>query len=1073
MSMQYRAVDAAVARAAVRKGTAQPAEWPDLTGSTPEYVRRWCDWLHRRWDDVELAEGIEIASPALAAALSEICSGRVAQPRRVRRAVESVLSYLLRVMTRATPFGLFAGVAPAMQGAHAEAKWGDSPRAVARPDAGWFSGFVAALEADHDVLRTLPVMANTLAVVRGDRLILPSQPRVDDAGVVSPADVEMRHSKPVQAVLRAARSPVCVGDLAATLAVEFPGTPEPVIDKMLNELVATGVLVSGLRPPMDVTDPLGHLLDQLDTGPARRQWRGLGELEALRRTLGRYADARTPAERRDLAVAASAQMTAVYTHTRPLLAVDTRLDAQVVLPRSVIAEGEAAASVLVRLTPHPHGNPAWRSWHGMFLDRYGQGSVVPLAEVVDADRGLGYPAGYRGSPHSLPTPVSSARDHALLRLAQRALLDGSGEILLDETSLAELTTDGSIHRPPHVVPHTELRFRVHAPTLDAVDKGAFTLVVASAARQAGASLGRFLYLFDTPDRDRIGAAFAALPTLNAGAITAQVTCPPLSPRAQNYVRAPALFPLISLGEHRLPDDQAQIPVDDLAVTADAHRLFLVRLSTGQVVEPLVHNALEFRHATHPLARFLAEITTARAAACVPFSWGAAAALSVLPRVRYGRSVLRSACWQLRAADLPAQRASQAEWERAWETLRGTYRIPSTVYLGERDVVLGVNLDEPAHRALLRSHLHRAGSATLTEAPDDDALGWIDGRAHEISLPMARTDPPLETPAAMRRRRPLRVLRHTGHLPGASAWLYARLHTYPRRQTELLTEHLPQLLACWPPTASGDLSGAAVEPRLPLTWPPAESGRMPSMWFLRYHDRTHAEGSHVRIRIRLETADDYSAAARRVGAWADRLRRAGLLNALILDTYRPEIGRYGTGPALAAAESAFAADSAAAIAQLAATTPAGPRPQVLTAASLIDLAEAFLGARDEALRWLIEHITHQGGPGMSRDQREHVLRLTDPYGGPSVECGPAGAERLAQAWEQRRPAVQAYRALLTESDDRPDPDRVLLALLHLHHARMIGTDAESERLCLRLARAAALSWVARSAEGTPHAPGNAG
>jgi len=56
---------------------------------------------------------------------------------------------------------------------------------------------------------------------------------------------------------------------------------------------------------------------------------------------------------------------------------------------------------------------------------------------------------------------------------------------------------------------------------------------------------------------------------------------------------------------------------------------------------MMMNAVEFHHRTHPLARFRCEITTVRAAACVPFVWGAA---SNLPRIRYRRAVLRPASW---------------------------------------------------------------------------------------------------------------------------------------------------------------------------------------------------------------------------------------------------------------------------------------------------------------------------------------------------------------------------------------------------------------------------------------------
>ncbi|MGH8919278.1 MAG: thiopeptide-type bacteriocin biosynthesis protein, partial [Actinomycetes bacterium] len=377
------------------------------------------------------------------------------------------------------------------------------------------------------------------------------------------------------------------------------------------------------------------------------------------------------------------------------------------------------------------------------------------------------------------------------------------------------------------------------------------MVVLSAARQAGTTIGRFLHLFESGDRDRMVRALAGLSTLVPGSLLAQVSCPPLSVRTGNLARAPAVFPPISLGEHR-PDAPAQIPLDDLAVSGDAHRLFLVCLSQGRIVEPVMVNAITFRHATHPLARFLCEITTARVGACVPFGWGAASGLPFVPRVRYGRTVLRPAGWNLSAPDLPWSRAAWRDWSLAWGGLRRRYRLPEVVDLGANDVRLRLDLDEPAHLAVLRTHLDRAGHVTLTEAPGHRDYGWTGGYAHEIVIPLAATDPPSASPSALRAG-PIRVTHHPGHPPGSSRWLYVKLYTHPDRQTEILTAQLPDVLSVW------------------------ENGPAGGWWFLRYPEPE----PHLRLRIRLHDSRAYGSAAQRVGAWADHLRGLGLLRNIVL------------------------------------------------------------------------------------------------------------------------------------------------------------------------------------------------
>ncbi|WP_406197028.1 thiopeptide-type bacteriocin biosynthesis protein [Kitasatospora sp. NBC_01560] len=253
-----------------------------------------------------------------------------------------------------------------------------------------------------------------------------------------------------------------------------------------------------------------------------------------------------------------------------------------------------------------------------------------------------------------------------------------------------------------------------------------------------------------------------------------------------------------------------------------------------------------------------------------------------------------------------------------------------------------------------------------------------------------------------------VGRDHGHLPGASGWAFAKVYGHPDRQAAILTRHLPELLA------------------------------------------------------------DLGDGAGRVGAWADGLRRAGLVSGLQWDTYRPETGRYGTGAAMAAAEAVFAADSAAALAQLALTAAGAPHPhphphphpQTVTAASFVDIAASFTGGTGAGARWLIDRIPKLPVPAANQHLTGETLRLTGPDGA-ALRSLPGG-DRTAAAWAARCTALAAYRDHVAAS--ALPTDAVLASLLHMHHIRMHGPDEDSERACQRLARAAALSWTARR-EGT--------
>jgi lantibiotic biosynthesis protein len=945
----FRAVDGVVIRATTcPPGLAFPP-WPDLDSSD---ISRIAGWIREVWLLPEVAGVINAASTDLAVALAAICADpALPRPaRQVRRTAESLMRYLLRWASRATPFGLFAGVAPVALGPAALVRFGDRHMTVTRPGGTWVTDTVTALETAPELLRQLPVMASNLGFARGGDWVLPCQP-----GDSQVSEVSVRATAAVRMVLQETRTPVLFSGLLAKLAAEFPQAAPDVIEGMLAGLVRLRVLLTSLWPPMTETDPVAYLSSQVG-------------------------------EARPAAVSSLDPGTCQ--------AVGVRLDCDVALPPAVVREAEKAAAILVRLAPP---RPAWAAYHAAFTDRYGPGALVGVVELVDPDRGLGYPAGFRDSLFR-SDPLTTSRDTTLTAIAQKAALDGCAEVVLDEDLLKNLETN----RDSGTVPHSELRVTVSAPTLSALDAGNFTLTVVSASRHAGTTVGRFLHLLAEPDRDRIVQAYQGLPVSTAEAIAVQVSSPPLTARTDLLARAPQVLPIVSLGEHRPPGGQG-VDLADLAVTADASRLILVSRSLGRAVEPLIFSAVDLRHRAHPLARFLCEVSTGTAAPCTPLYWGPLASrLPFLPRVRAGRIILSPARWNLAIADLPDRVASPGDWNRQFGQFRRSRRIPDAVRLGDDDVLLRIDLTDPSHLALLRRRLNRAGTAALAE--DSGDFGWIGGRAHEIVVPLASRTPP--RPLA-RTARPGRAWHGPGHLPGASPWIQASLSGHPGRHTELLTAWLPDLLEQW---AHG----------------PADR-----WWFIR--SRTPAP--HLRIRLPLHHPGAYGPAARTLGEWARAVCDAGLLADFTLGTYRPETGRYGTGLAMAAAEAVFAADSAYAAECL--RTAASL--EAATAAGMIGLADAFCG--EAAPAWLAGHLDHGGGPALDRSALAQVLQP------PAIPSGLAG---------RRRSAVAAYRALLHDAE----ADIVLTDLLHLHHARMIGIDAGSERRCLRLTRAAAQNLIAR-------------
>lgn len=200
------------------------------------------------------------------------------------------------------------------------------------------------------------------------------------------------------------------------------------------------------------------------------------------------------------------------------------------------------------------------------------------------------------------------------------------------------------------------------------------------------------------------------------------------------------------------------------------------------------------------------------------------------------------------------------------------------------------------------------------------------------------------------------------------------------------------------------------------------------------------GQHLALNLHVMPSE-YAAVAAAVNRWATELHHQRLLARMTLEPYRPQTGRYGAGAAMDAAHEAFAADSAAALAQIRLASRMPIAPQAVTAASLVDLASHLLPSAEDAWRWLIENTPAHGRP--ERTHRAEALQLDAVQGGAD----------LTTAWAERGRTLACYRQALTA--EQHDPGTVLRSLLHQHHVRALGVDATVEAATLHLARTVAL------------------
>ncbi|MFI9598102.1 lantibiotic dehydratase [Nonomuraea sp. NPDC052265] len=971
-------------------------------------------WLAKTWARSDVREALQTASPDLAARVDVLLGSATASASNVRRATAS---FLLRWRGRPTPFGLFAGIATAGIGP-AAAAIGTRHQAFARVDADWITGLIDQIEQHPGLRPRLTVVANNLGIVRDDRFIVASLAEGEARAARPVREISVRLTRPVRSALETASAPVPFSRLVDDLVRRFPRASEASIVDLLSTLIGQRILITNLRPPLTIADPLPYLIEVLhNVGEDLADVAALLlDLEDIRDLLARHNSTADAAQTAAIRATTTRRMAALAPQAR--LTVDVGLDAWISVPEAVLEEAAHAATVLLRIASEPFGRTSWMDYRARFLARYGPGALVPVNDLV-ADSGLGFPGGYFGAARARPTwRTLTDRDAYLLTLIQNAIHAGTDEITLTDADITALTVgDPATGRLPE---RLELGVELHAASTEAINRGEFALRVVATPSAHASMAGRFAPLLDDDDRARLAASYRTSrrePNEDA-AVAVQLSFPPRSPRNENVVRVPQLLPaVLHLGGHPA---SSGIDLGDLAVTADSVHMHLVQRSTGRRVIAHIPHALDTVWQTPPLVRFLAEITDARSAVFKPLNPGAARLLTYLPRIRYRRTVLAAARWLLATDDVHGR---GREWDAALQAWQQRWRTPAHVLLCHADFRLPLDLDQPVHRAVLRRHLKRAGRVVLQEGHPPRGLEWL-GRPAELLIPMTTIDPPPH---------PLPVTVPPGRTfhPGASPVVCAHLTGPPARFDDILVRHLPafaddvaDLIVCW--------------------------------WVRRHRDMIQLDADqHLAVFLRLTDLDQYGPVAARLAAFAAHLETLGLPAHLTLAPYHEQPGRYGDGDARTAAEHVFAADTRAAIAQIDMAATSGLSGQALAAASMTHLAAAFAPDPTAGYRALVMRLEQQTGP-LDRTLRDHALHWANPAGDYRAVRAVPGGEEVAAAWRVRDAALTAYHHALAL---QRDPATVLRTLLHDHHVRALGVDPEFEKVTDRLARAAALRHLA--------------
>jgi thiopeptide-type bacteriocin biosynthesis protein len=829
----------------------------------------------------EIREALHLASSDLDGRLDAWLQGKLSQQVADRLEI-GLTKYLTRMCTRATPFGLLATVSLG--------HWAEQ----CNPVLGAWENSQRMVRLDWSVLEAIAEHLDNLPTVRPHLILRPNSSlfrwgnsfrylqRFDQPDHTTAFELQAVDASPHLdwAVEQAATGAPLLA-LAENLATHL-GAQATEAKKFLDLLVDNQVLHSSLHPPLTSPDPLGHILKSLSPeaataphGEALRKIQGglamvergcTGDLEAGVATIRRGLN--------DLAIDFQGMNVVQIDLHRPSpdLAFGPRV-------RQALEDG---VGLLRRLSPTPTGGPLDR-FRTRFQERYGE-RWVPLLEVLDEESGIGFDANppwgspmLRGMPMPpVPSelPIRTAREQYLKSRIQNQKAFAIWE--LDSRDLEALTNPEPLPLPATFTALACLA----APSTNDLDRGNFSFWL---ERYSGGNGGRWLGRFASGNHRIETLLRAYLNSTEADTddlIFAEVTHLG-EPRMGNVLARPVLrdFEIPYLANSGVPNERTILP-SDLKVTVRDGRIILASERLGREVVPRLASAHNQKRGP-AVYRFLAHLQE-QDGPSGGWTWGSLLGQPFLPRVVAGHHVLSKARWRLERWEWEQALAEASGDKQAGiQALRARRGLPRLIVLSDADHALLVDLDEPLSVNALFQLLSRREVATLTECfPEPgEAVGCSPNGScmMELVVPFKAAVPhrhprPADLPGAKPRQ-----VRSFG--PG-SEWLSLKLYGGPAALEGILLGLSP-----WLHRTKAD-------------------GLWRKWFFVRYWDPE----PHLRLRFK---GDPNRLMTELLPQINEELRTAiasQLVWKVQVDTYFPEIERYGGIEGMSLAEDLFWHDS---------------------------------------------------------------------------------------------------------------------------------------------------------------------
>ncbi len=625
----------------------------------------------------------------------------------------SILKYYIRMCTRCTPFGLFAGCGIGEAGSNSQFELShlEQSKSCTRLDMNYLCAFIQNIVQLNLIKVQLKFYPNTSLYSSGKDLRYTEYSLFKTHRKYSLSEVEQ--SEYLAKVLQKAGDGATIDDLANLLEDDDITIEEA--REYIDELIENQILLSELEPSVTGNDLLNQFIVKLEKlNGVNEIINSLKKIQLLLQTIDNTPLGR-PVEMYSR-VKKELNTFTISPDERYLFQSDLLIESEkAILGKPVVDAACKAIKVLNRLTSS-YDNPLLKKFREDFYKKY-ENEEIPLILALDVETGVGFGSidGQRGDIAPLLENVFFARQHPTdqdinispVHMMLNKKYDGylkdsfSNEVHLTDQDLEPFSENWN-DLPDTISAMIEVIHTEECPN------GLLISMKNAGGSSAANLLARFSYL-NEKIHDHVRQIVKKEKELNTDMILAEIVHLPES-RIGNILMRPVLrdYEIPYLANPSVEKGKV-IPITDLMVSVVQGRYIKLRSKRlGKEVLPRLSSAHNFSINSLPIYHFLCTLQTQGLRGGVSFNWGPILkSKPFLPRVRYKNIIFSPAIWNITTEDIkPIPKITDKHFLGKVLDFKKKRNIPDKVLLVQGDNKLLIDFNHELSVQMLFSEVKK-------------------------------------------------------------------------------------------------------------------------------------------------------------------------------------------------------------------------------------------------------------------------------------------------------------------------------------------------------------------------------